>query len=730
MKIKLFDAVLILPLIIFLLLNNTNLAQRYKTDTYEFRDNLRINVKTNIAEVMYSTEKTVYKGKPEKVARQFLNENKTIFGIDNISNLKLVEIIENPGGKHIGFIQTYKDIPILGSETVVSINNKYQIETITNGCLPNNTLKSTSPSITKENAIKNAKLKIKLNDKTLVSKAQGKLYFFVDSLYKMHLVWKVNMTASEPSGSWQILVDAHTGEILDSKDVRLFSTGQGKVFRPDPITALQDISLADQNDADYSAIQDAYVTLSLPYLNPPIDGLYRLQGTYARSEDIMYPIATVTSSTSSFLYNRSQTGFEETNAYYFLTTLREFVGSLGFSPKWNGYDYIRFDAHGSTANNSSYDTYLQYINFGSGSSIDDAEDQDVIIHEYAHALHDALMIGTGILGDELLISEGSADYMAVSYRRTLSSFQPNKVFPWDGNGEHWSGRSLGTSYTYPDSWFADDYYGLWASTLMDIENFGDMGRNVTTKLLLKSFSYANNSTIVPDHIYYIMLADLYLYGEAHLSSLGKGFENRGFFNARPFDPSHPSNYLNGNITSSTSWSGIKWVNGNTYIKSGVTVISHGFLFIGDFNKIIIENGAALYIQGSLTKYTGADIFVKPGGTLGFSKISVEPELTNSNLPTEYKLLGNYPNPFNPSTTIKYSLPKESSVELIIYDIRGKEIKTFSISSQSAGKNEIYWDGTNDNGARVTSGVYIYKIKLEALSGIQIFKSSSKLVLVK
>ncbi len=49
----------------------------------------------------------------------------------------------------------------------------------------------------------------------------------------------------------------------------------------------------------------------------------------------------------------------------------------------------------------------------------------------------------------------------------------------------------------------------------------------------------------------------------------------------------------------------------------------------------------------------------------------------------FELLGNYPNPFNPSTTIGYSLPFQSSIELVIYDIMGREVKSFNISSQSA-----------------------------------------------
>jgi len=721
-------------LVIVLLPSNATLAQRHKTDSYDFRDNLRVNTITNVAEVMYSTDKKVYTGSAEEVARQFLQENKDIFGITKISDLKLLEVIESPGGKHAGFIQIYKGIPVYGSETIVSINDKNQVETVANGCIPIDDKTSTIANITKDDAISNAKLKIKLNKQTLAAEPKVELYILPDSLYQIHLIWKINFSASEPKGTWEILVDAVSGEVLDYKDVRLYDIGTGKVFKPDPITALQNTSLTDQNNTDYQALQGAYDIVSLPNLNPPSGGLYRLQGSYARSEDLEYPNTTpVTNSTSSFLYNRSQPGFEETNAYYFIDAQRQYVSSLGFSPQWNGYNYIRFDAHGTTADNSWYDPSYQYLIFGD-YGIDAAEDQDAVLHEYTHALHDALMVGAFQVGtQEHLLGEGIADYMAVSYRRSMSLFQQDKVFPWDGNGETWYGRTLNASYIYPNYWYWFDYIGgtLWASTMMDLQNYGDMNRDIVHKLLLKSFNYANNSTIPPEHVFYVMKADQAIYGEAHLSSLGKAFYNRGFFNERINPtPSHPSSLLSGNITSSTSWNGIKYVNGNTYIKPGVTVTSYAFLFIGDRKKIVIENNATLIIQGTLTKYFLADIEVQPGGTLMFAKIAIDQDITDSQILSEYQLLGNYPNPFNPATTIKYLLPKESSVGLKIFDLLGREVRAFNINSQPAGFNEITWDGRNEYGEAVSSGIYIYSIKFRATGSVQIVEKSAKLVLTK
>ncbi len=94
-----------------------------------------------------------------------------------------------------------------------------------------------------------------------------------------------------------------------------------------------------------------------------------------------------------------------------------------------------------------------------------------------------------------------------------------------------------------------------------------------------------------------------------------------------------------------------------------------------------------------------------------------PELQNEklteeevNVPTVFKLSQNYPNPFNPETTIKFQIPNSSFVRLEIYNISGQKIKTLLNEGKSAGFYTIKWDGTNNNGLKVNSGVYIYRIQ--------------------
>lgn len=103
---------------------------------------------------------------------------------------------------------------------------------------------------------------------------------------------------------------------------------------------------------------------------------------------------------------------------------------------------------------------------------------------------------------------------------------------------------------------------------------------------------------------------------------------------------------------------------------------------------------------------------------------------NKNIPEDYELLGNFPNPFNPSTTISYAIPKQSLVEVKIYNIMGNEVKSFILNSQDAGYHSLVWDGKNMNNEPVSSGTYIYKLRAVSYEDGRVFERSAKMLLVK
>ena len=94
------------------------------------------------------------------------------------------------------------------------------------------------------------------------------------------------------------------------------------------------------------------------------------------------------------------------------------------------------------------------------------------------------------------------------------------------------------------------------------------------------------------------------------------------------------------------------------------------------------------------------------------------------LPDEFALQQNYPNPFNPVTTLRYDLPENGLVTIIIYDMLGREVKTLINQSQNAGYRTVIWNATNDYGKPVSAGTYLYQIQAGE------YISTKKMVLLK
>jgi len=93
-------------------------------------------------------------------------------------------------------------------------------------------------------------------------------------------------------------------------------------------------------------------------------------------------------------------------------------------------------------------------------------------------------------------------------------------------------------------------------------------------------------------------------------------------------------------------------------------------------------------------------------------------------PDQYFLHLNYPNPFNPITTIQYELPQRSDVQVTIYDLLGKKVTTLVNQNQDAGFKSVQWNATNDKGNPVSAGVYLYQIQAGQ------FVQTKKMVLLK
>ncbi len=119
----------------------------------------------------------------------------------------------------------------------------------------------------------------------------------------------------------------------------------------------------------------------------------------------------------------------------------------------------------------------------------------------------------------------------------------------------------------------------------------------------------------------------------------------------------------------------------------------------------VRNGVTYYYKLEDINLNGEKSLTGP--------VSARPDfgltLDQGEIPETYALSQNFPNPFNPETVIKYDLPENTSVQLIIYDLLGREVRRLVDGDMTAGYQNVTWDGRDNAGRQVSSGLYIYKI---------------------
>jgi hypothetical protein len=136
--------------------------------------------------------------------------------------------------------------------------------------------------------------------------------------------------------------------------------------------------------------------------------------------------------------------------------------------------------------------------------------------------------------------------------------------------------------------------------------------------------------------------------------------------------------------------------------------------------VMIEN----YRTGLLWKYFMANPEIQPMlNAIGFVADTATGIGNVKKDEVNFKLFGNYPNPFNPSTKIKFSLKSIQDIEISIYDVLGRRVKSVIKERINAGMHEIEWNGKNDLEEQVSSGIYLYLIKVfeKSLTGKMILQ---------
>jgi hypothetical protein len=309
------------------------------------------------------------------------------------------------------------------------------------------------------------------------------------------------------------------------------STGSALVFVPNPVQSLGDESLTDQKDADSAVPAAAYHAVTLTNLDG--SGFLRGDWTNIRSETGTPAYST----TNTFVYRRDDDRFEQVMAYFWITEAQKYIQSLGFGstlPPVNAESQdIRINQWGLD-NSFSWDKH-DVVRFGKGG-VDDAEDAEVILHEYGHAIHFSQNF---VFGSEQAgaISEGFADYWAVTVGDVVSKAlgvparEPLPcVADWDSVSytstvPHCL-RRVDTDLHYPQDLNGRVHHDgqIWSRALWDIRQA--LG-NVRADTIILQGSFDFPGTTMPDLANRTVAAAQQLYGSAAAAVVTKAFADRG-----------------------------------------------------------------------------------------------------------------------------------------------------------------------------------------------------------
>ena len=139
----------------------------------------------------------------------------------------------------------------------------------------------------------------------------------------------------------------------------------------------------------------------------------------------------------------------------------------------------------------------------------------------------------------------------------------------------------------------------------------------------------------------------------------------------------------------------------------LALVAHGDVVSEGEVELSLVFRAKTEIENTVIEITDTQTY---DSEFGFNRLALPAPVQLQTRPEVFALANNYPNPFNPATTIKYALPQASDVELTVYNVVGQAVRTLVAEHQSAGRYVVEWDATNDSGHSLSSGMYFYRLQ--------------------
>jgi hypothetical protein len=371
----------------------------------------------------------------------------------------------------------------------------------------------------------------------------------IDATRGNQLVWRVTHSDGRPLSDWLVSVSDATGEVLATQDLLLDATGQARLFVPNPVVANDGYSkLEDRDDRNSAKLTDLREPVALELLK---DGQSCLKGTYASVRLGDKEKRVCRGSLNWRSVRRAQDRFEALMTYHHITAVQQHFQSLEIDDANAERQDAVADATmppGLGQDNSFYSPSRDEIRFGRGG-VDDAEDGDVIAHEYGHAVQFAQNFDAFVTGTQAgAMGEGFGDYLAAAYSTERAGFDSEWtpcIMDWDATAYDFSpsngiclrraddpsNRNQQTGQCEGGAQNIHCVGQVWSSALLDLRNeLGDElgGDSIMDTLVLASHELIAGQATFEKGAQAIIDADDDIYSGVHCVALANEFEDRGF----------------------------------------------------------------------------------------------------------------------------------------------------------------------------------------------------------
>lgn len=607
---------------------------------------------------------------------------------------------------------------------------------------------SPSPQLSADDAVRIAQRQFGVENPEAIHEPKLKILPIIEqSDYSWSLTWEIRIFSLQPVKDITYYVDARTGSVLEEVNNIRHDTIHGTItgtYWPEsanvnPTTEgffsrIRVFNTAGQTVANMlSNYNGNYSTGNLSF------GWYTVEAQLANSwiqirdnassgDRIVHEM-----SGNPGQYNHQWSASDGTNVHWHATAMHDFFKGSPFNYSGMDYQMRGYINNGSGTNGAANGTD---IFFGSQGGQPWARSRDVVTHEYTHNV--IFQIYSGWIGNPGTqggaMDEGISDYFAattkitpnpiigadVGVNRTL-----NNNFAWNAvNGDHWNGQVIGGA--------------LWR-TRQAIGN-----ATVANNLAFKALQITPRARNFEDYLYNVYVVNNSQYSGAYFSEITNSFDHHGI-NTQP--PPLPAPTLTGNVSGGApnlSWntitgadsykinrmSGHPNVSNTTFTTSNTSYTDNSLPFpveiAFELDDFVIYNVQAVNNQWGDGFQSNWIIYKETGS---FAKVTQQEadgskEKSGNRLPDSFNLTKNYPNPFNPTTTLSYTLPILSQVTIDVFNIMGQRVARLVNTTQAAGEHEVIFDAGN-----LSSGVYIARMTVSGSDG-RFFSNEVTMNLVK